>query len=68
MAMSKDKAIKNIRKKLEKNVLLRAEMNNPYIEKYVDEAVIAIVDEIFEAIGDSYKQFEGNLRTSISRL
>lgn len=56
MAKSKEEAIQHIRKKLEKNILLRAEINNPYFEKYIDEAVVAIVDEIFEGIEDYHKE------------
>ena len=39
-------------------------MNNPYFEKYVDEAVVAIVDEIFEAIEDHDKEFARQLNIS----
>lgn len=67
MARSKQEAISNIRKKLENYVLLRCEINNPFIEKYIDETAIAIVDEIFEAIEDYQKDFMRELSNTVRR-
>jgi len=68
MASSRQKAIKNIRQKMNKELLLRCEINDPYIEKYIDIAVIAIVDEIFDAINDHDKDFIRDLHRKVNLL
>ncbi len=65
MAKCKEEAVRNIRSRLEKSVLLRTEMDNPYVEKYIDEVIVAIVDEIFSAINDREKSIASDLRMGI---
>jgi hypothetical protein len=67
MSRSKEEALRNIRKKLEKNLLLRYEINNPYFEKYVDEAIEAVVNEIFNAIEDHHNKFIRDLNDAARR-
>lgn len=68
MANKKEKVIKNIKTKLESNYLLRAEMDNPYIEEYINVAVEAIVEEIYTLIEENSasnvaKEIMNNTRT-----
>ena len=67
MSRSKEEALRNIRKKLEKNLLLRCEINNPYFEKYVDEAIEAVVNEVFDAIEDHHDKFMRDLDNAFRR-
>lgn len=65
MAISKEEAFENIQKKLGRCIDLKCEIDNPYIEQYINEDIKALVEEIFNAIDDRSKKFLSDFNTNI---
>ncbi len=60
-------ALGNIRRKLEKDVLLRSDLNNPYVEKYVDNAIIAILNELPNILREHDEEHDKEIEQIIAK-
>ena len=60
-----NKVFKKVCEKLNDETLLRSEIDNPYVEKYIEVAAEAIIIEVFKAIREDDREKQRKLANSM---
>ena len=61
-----NEVLNRVRERLDEEVLLKIEIDDPYLERYIDIIIEVMIKEVFRAIkekdDDFYRQFEMGVR------